>query len=80
MKNKKLFNLNMPKDIYEYLNKASKDKYTTMTQYIINLILEDRKKNLLEGYSIVDANDQHLSEIIKEYKNSVVYKNLNEVL
>jgi len=44
MKEKKLFNLNMPIEIYEYLSVASKENFTTMTQYVINLILEDRKK------------------------------------
>lgn len=46
MKEKKLFNLNMPMEIYEYLSLVSKNNFTTMSQYIINLILEDREKKL----------------------------------
>lgn len=66
MKDKKLFNLNMPKDIYDYLNSESKKNYTTMSQYIINLILEDKKK-----YSVYEemSPPEWFDEIVdKEYK------------
>ena len=45
MNGKRLFNFNMPIEIYDYLYNISKSNFTTMSQYIINLILEDRRKN-----------------------------------
>jgi len=45
-KNKKiLFNFRIHKELYDYLLKKSKDNYTTMTQYIIDLIKKDKERN-----------------------------------
>lgn len=44
-----LFNFRIHKELYDYLLKKSKDNYTTMTQYIIDLIKKDKEidgKNL----------------------------------
>jgi len=40
-----LFNFRIHKELYDYLSKKSKDNYTTMTQYIIDLIKKDKDKN-----------------------------------
>jgi len=66
MKDKKLFNFNMPLDIYDYLNIESKKNYTTMTQYIINLILEDMKK-----YSVYEemSPPEWFNEVVIENKS-----------
>ena len=37
-----LFNFRIHKELYDYLSKKSKDNYTTMTQYIIDLIKKDK--------------------------------------
>lgn len=37
-----LFNFRIHKDLYDYILKKSKDDYTTMTQYIIDLIKKDK--------------------------------------
>lgn len=42
MKNK-LFNIRMPLDLYDYIRKISEIEYTTMSKYIISLILKDKK-------------------------------------
>ena len=43
VKDKKiLFNFRIHKELYEYLLKRSKDNYTTMTQYLIDLIKKDK--------------------------------------
>ena len=44
MKNKKLFNFWIPNDIYEYLKVKSAENYMSMTDYIIQLLLIDKKK------------------------------------
>ena len=44
MKNKKLFNFWIPNDIYEYLKLKSAENYMSMTDYIIQLLLIDKKK------------------------------------
>lgn len=43
--NKLLFNFRIHKELYDYLMKKSKENYTTMTQYIIDLIKKDKKEN-----------------------------------
>lgn len=43
--NKILFNFRIHKDLYDYLVKKSKENYTTMTQYIIDLIKNDKCNN-----------------------------------
>jgi hypothetical protein len=43
--NKLLFNFRIHKELYEYLMKKSKENYTTMTQYLIDLIKKDKKEN-----------------------------------
>lgn len=40
-----LFNFRIQKEIYEYLSEKSKENYTTMTQYIIDLIKKDKDVN-----------------------------------
>jgi len=40
-----LFNFRIQKDLYDYLVEISKDNYTTMTQYIIDLIKKDKNSN-----------------------------------
>lgn len=42
---KLLFNFRIHKELYDYLNKKSKDNFTTMTQYIIDLIKKDKMSN-----------------------------------
>jgi len=49
MKNKKLFNFWIPNDIYEYVKLKSKDNYMSMTDYIIQLILTNMKKDKKEN-------------------------------
>lgn len=45
-KNKKLlFNFRIQKELYDYLVLISKENYTTMTQYIIDLIKKDKNEN-----------------------------------
>lgn len=39
---KVLFNFRLHKELYDYILKMSKDNYTTMTQYIIDLIKKDK--------------------------------------
>ena len=41
---KKLCNFWLPNDIYEYLKLKSKDNYMSMTDYIIQMLLNDKKK------------------------------------
>lgn len=43
--NKILFNFRIHKELYEYLLKKSKNEYTTMTQYIIDLLKKDKEQN-----------------------------------
>jgi hypothetical protein len=46
LKDKKiLFNFRIHKELYDYISKKSKDNYTTMTQYIIDLIKKDKEKD-----------------------------------
>jgi len=46
MKNeKKLFNFRIHIELYDYLKDISINNYTTMTQYIIDLIKKDKKIN-----------------------------------
>lgn len=45
MEKKILFNFRIHKELYDYLLKKSKDNYTTMTQYIIDLIKKDKEIN-----------------------------------
>lgn len=40
-----LFNFRIHKELYEYLLKKSNENYTTMTQYLIDLIKKDKKLN-----------------------------------
>ena len=40
-----LFNFRIHKELYDYILKKSKDNYTTMTQYIIDLIKKDKEIN-----------------------------------
>jgi hypothetical protein len=40
-----LVNFRCPNIVYEYLKKASKDSYLSMTDYLIQLILKDMKNN-----------------------------------
>ena len=40
----KLCNFQIPIDLYEYLQKTSEKEYMSMTQYIIQLIKENKKK------------------------------------
>jgi len=41
---KKLCNFWLPNEIYEHLKLKSKDNYMSMTDYIIQMLLEDKKK------------------------------------
>lgn len=40
-----LINFRCPRNIYDYLKKSSKDNYLSMTDYIIQLLLKDKKNN-----------------------------------
>ena len=42
---KKLCNFWLPNDIYEYLKLKSKENYMSMTDYIIQMLLNDKKKS-----------------------------------
>lgn len=46
MKNldKKLCNFWLPNDLYDYLKIKSKNNYMSMTDYIIQMLLNDKKK------------------------------------
>lgn len=41
----KLFNFRCPKDVYEYFKEKSRSDYLSMTDYLIQLIVKDRKNN-----------------------------------
>jgi len=41
---KRMFNFRIQEQIYNYLKLKSEEKNTTMTQYIIDLITQDKKK------------------------------------
>lgn len=43
----KLFNFNLPTDLKKYLDQVSKSNYTTISQYIITMIVNDMKNNRL---------------------------------
>lgn len=45
MEKKILFNFRLQKELYDYLKIKSTSDYTTMTQYIIDLIKKDKMKN-----------------------------------
>jgi len=49
MGNKILFNFRIHKELYEYLSKISKQQYTTMTQYLIDIITKDKEANQING-------------------------------
>jgi len=40
-----LFNFRIHKELYDYLLKKSENNYTTMTQYLIDIIKNDKIKN-----------------------------------
>jgi len=40
-----LSNFIIPEELKEYIRKRSKDEYCSMTQYIIRLILKDKKEH-----------------------------------
>lgn len=44
-----LFNFRIQKELYRYISDRSKDEYMTMTQYIIDLIKNDKKINEKEN-------------------------------
>ena len=44
-----LFNFRIQKELYGYLINISNNKYTTMTQYIIDLIKQDKDLNEKEN-------------------------------
>jgi len=41
----RLFTFKIPEELYLYLKSIAKANYTNMTQYLIRLITEDKKKN-----------------------------------
>jgi len=45
MEKKILFNFRLHKELYDYLKNKSINDYTTMTQYIVDLIKKDKLKN-----------------------------------
>jgi len=45
MKNKKMYSLRIPLEQIEYLKSVSNENYTTVTQYILDLINKDMKNN-----------------------------------
>ena len=44
-----LMNFRCPKKLHEYLKKKSKDDYLSMTDYLIQLILQDMKNNISDN-------------------------------
>ena len=41
----RLFSFKIYEELYLYLKSKAKENYTTMTQYLIQLIAEDKRKN-----------------------------------
>ena len=39
----RLFNFNIPEELYDYLKEISEKNYSTMTKYLIDLIVKDKK-------------------------------------
>jgi len=50
--NKVLFNFRMHKELYDYVSIVSKERYTTMTQYLIDLIKKDKDSYRGGGYYV----------------------------
>ncbi|MEK6881490.1 MAG: hypothetical protein AABY22_17845 [Nanoarchaeota archaeon] len=42
----RLFNFNIPEELYEYLKKYAKEEYTDMSKYLIQLIVKDKKEKI----------------------------------
>jgi len=40
------FNFKLPIELYDYLKHISEKEFTNMTRYIVQLILEDKKKKV----------------------------------
>ena len=40
-----LMNFRCPKELHEYLKEKSKENYLSMTDYLIQLVLKDKKNN-----------------------------------
>ncbi len=72
MENKVLFNFRIHKELYEYLSNTSKENYTTMTQYLIDIISKDKNGTLNENNTkIKNETDQELY-YLRENENYVV--------
>jgi len=41
---RRVYNFNLPDDLRVYLKKKSKEQYTTISNYLINLIIDDKNK------------------------------------
>ena len=44
-----LFNFRIQKELYNYISNKSQKEYTTMTQYLIDLIKKDKESNEKEN-------------------------------
>ena len=62
-KAKRVFNFNLPDDLREYLKDMADKKSTTISQYIIDLIVENKEKNIIESRVI-----QRLKSVVSEHK------------
>jgi predicted HicB family RNase H-like nuclease len=40
----KIFNIRLPIELHKYLQQYANNNYTSMSKYLIGLILQDRKK------------------------------------
>lgn len=38
------FHMNMPNDLKEYIKRRSKETYTTISQYVIDMIVKERNE------------------------------------
>ena len=49
-KDKKVFNFNLPNELKDYLVARTNAKNTTVTQYIIDLIVKDKEAEMMVNY------------------------------
>ena len=48
MKEQKQFNFKLPKELYDHIKLISEMEYTNMTRYVVQLILDDKRKKQKE--------------------------------
>jgi hypothetical protein len=82
-KEKRVFNFNLPNELRSYLKKQSEDNHTTISQYLIDLIVFDRlkKESQIGGYTIFYTKpiiNSKQSEIKMELKSKIIPVHLKD--